>query len=92
VTIWPDTGTVTVYPNPFRPGSGTGKLKFHGFRPGDSVEIYTVRGLRVWQAKASGALVEWDGRNEAGNKVAPGSYLWVAEGPGGKRRGTLVVE
>jgi hypothetical protein len=84
---------IVVWPSPFRRSTAVrGTLKFCCLRPGDRVTLYTVRGLEVWHADATGRQVEWDGRNSAGNLVVPGTYQWVIEGSGNRRRGTVVVE
>ncbi len=84
--------SVVVYPQPFKLDGGTGVVRFGGIEPGDLVTIYTLRGLKVWSAVSPGRIMAWDGRNEAGQRVAPGTYLWVVEGPRGRRRGGMLVE
>jgi len=82
-------GKIIVYPNPLKSGS---MAKFCGLAAGAKLTIYTLRGLKVWSAEAQGFRVEWDGRNDAGRKVAPGMYYWAVEGAGLKEKGTVVVE
>ena len=84
---------IVVWPSPFRRITAVrGTLKFCCLTPGDRVTVYTVRGLEVWHADAVGRQVEWDGKNTAGNQVVPGTYQWIIEGSGNRRRGTVVVE
>ena len=85
---------VRVFPNPFNPArAARGTVKFEGLPIGTEVRIYTPRGLKVWEGEVvTPYLVEWNGRSEDGKPVAPGTYLWIAEGDGVKERGTLIVE
>jgi len=84
---------IVVWPSPFRRSTAVrGTLKFCCLTPGDRVTVYTVRGLEVWHADAVVRQVEWDGKNSAGNLVVPGTYQWIIEGSGNRRRGTVVVE
>jgi hypothetical protein len=87
--------TRRIYPVPFSSDTAVrGTLKFDGLPSGSTVRIYTTRGLRVWEGEvAAQHLVEWNGRNEAGQRVAPGVYLWVVEEPDHtKHRGQLLVQ
>lgn len=90
----PYQGFLRVFPNPYsRSDAVHGTLKFEGLDLGSKVRIYTTRGLLVWEGTVERPyILEWNGRNEAGKPVAPGTYLWVAESGDSKQRGTLVVE
>jgi hypothetical protein len=87
-------GRVTPYPNPYRPGHAVrGTVKFAGLTAGMTLRLYTVRGFKVWEGVGGDSgTAEWNGRNDRGEMVAPGTYLWVAEGAGRRERGTLIVE
>ncbi len=90
----PYKGPLRVFPNPFsREKSTRGTVKFEGLDLGAAVRIYTVRGLKVWEGAVEiPYILEWDGRSESGNPVAPGTYIWVAEFKDSRQQGTLVVE
>lgn len=92
--LWAAPGTLRVFPNPFdRKIAVRGTVKFEGLELGTRIRIYTVRGLKVWEGTIETPyILEWDGRNESGDPVAPGTYLWVAESGGSKQQGTLLVE
>jgi hypothetical protein len=82
-----------VYPNPFRISSAIrGTLKFQGVPTGARVRIYTSSGLKAWEATGTGGILEWDGKNLGGRRVAPGVYQWVVESAGVRTRGKVVVE
>lgn len=72
-----------VYPNPYRPAEAVGgALKFANLPDGATVHIYTVRGLLVKKIHAQGKTAAWHGRNEDGEPVATGVYMYKASVPG----------
>jgi sugar lactone lactonase YvrE len=87
-------GTVRVFPNPFASSKAVrGTVKFEGVPKGGALRVYTSSGQRVWSAVSSGGdIVEWDGRNSAGSRVAPGVYWWIVESQGARQRGKVVIE
>jgi len=90
----PYRGPVRVFPNPYNPATAVrGTVKFEGLSVGTKVRLYTPRGLKVWEGEVvTPYLVEWDGRGGGGRRVAPGTYIWRAEGDGENVHGTLIVE
>ncbi|HET9234700.1 MAG TPA: C25 family cysteine peptidase [Candidatus Eisenbacteria bacterium] len=74
-------GTPLAYPNPFDPDGEPTKLLFSLNRSADvSIRVYTVSGRLVRRAELSAAAgpnaYSWDGRDEAGDPVANGVYLF----------------
>ena len=74
-------GTPLAYPNPFDPDAEPTKLLFSLNRSAEvSIRVYTVSGRLVRRAEFSGAAGQnaysWDGRDEAGDPVANGVYLF----------------
>ncbi|HEX6335199.1 MAG TPA: hypothetical protein VFZ78_13290 [Flavisolibacter sp.] len=70
-------GDVLVFPNPVPPGY-TGTIGIRGV-PGNSVvKIVETGGRLVYQARALGGQVTWDGRDYKGNRAATGVYLVMA--------------
>jgi hypothetical protein len=90
----PYRGPLRVFPNPFDARTAVrGTVKFEGLPVGTKVRIYTSRGLKAWEGEvAIPFILEWNGRTKDNKPVAPGTYVWVAEGEGLKDRGTLIVE
>jgi len=89
----PPPAPVKVYPNPFNPEKAVnGVIKFRGLKVGGKLRIFTVSGRLVWDDVAGIDPIEWDGKNSSGEKVAPGVYLWVAEGELGKERGKIFLQ
>jgi hypothetical protein len=75
-----------VYPSPFSPAGGR-RLKFRRMVPFATVRIYTIEGDEVARAEADGdGRAEWDGRNRAGDRVAPGVYLYLLSAPDGRTK------
>lgn len=94
VLLQKEAMVLRAFPNPFdRMTAVRGTLKFEGIMPGSLIRIYTVRGLKVWESKVQAAYrIEWDGRGEGGQPVAPGTYIWIVESEDTKQRGTLIVK
>ncbi len=90
-------------PNPFRPNDGNeltgeyndGRLpRFENLPDGRvKVEIYTITGSRVYD----GSVVDeteyvWDARNNSGDRVASGYYIWLVEDSAGNTKtGKLAI-
>lgn len=74
-----DLKQVEAYPNPFVLESGRELLTFKGLPFEATVTIYNVAGDRIWRRDRTD---QWDGRNEGGELVAGGIYLFVATAPG----------
>ena len=72
---------VRVVPNPYRAGStfSDGMLHFEGLPSTCVIKIYTVTGKLIKTINRSGkadGLEEWDIRNDSGDKIAPGLYIY----------------
>ena len=72
---------VRVIPNPYRAGStfSDGKLHFEGLPSTCVIKIYTVTGKLVKTIVRNGnsaGLEEWDVKNDNGDKLAPGLYVY----------------
>lgn len=89
------------FPNPFRPGTNSEQAATEilvsvpaGVRAG--VTIFDVLGRQVkvlWRGTAgAGSLrLVWDGRNDAGIRVAPGVYFYILQTPAQRIRRSLIV-
>jgi hypothetical protein len=76
---------VKIYPNPFRPSSVAGAVRFANLPYDAAVRIYTVLGELVREFKTGhDGTGTWDGKNEKGAEVASGVYLVFIEPPAGK--------
>jgi hypothetical protein len=99
---------VYAYPVPFRPngrGAGVGSgltgtagdgITFANLPQQGSIEIYTLDGLLVKKlgipANLNPALMKWDVKNSAGEKVRSDVYIWrVVSGPNVKTGKLMVI-
>jgi hypothetical protein len=86
----PELPEVYATPNPFDLSVGLPLLTVVGAPEGSSAVIYDMEGREV--IKLSGSLLQWRGRNERGDMVAGGTYMFVVESPSGeKHTGKIAV-
>ncbi|GIX05738.1 MAG: hypothetical protein KatS3mg115_0141 [Candidatus Poribacteria bacterium] len=82
---------VVVYPNPFRIQQD-GVVIFRNLTREARIEIFTLDGRRVKRILPNGSgSATWDGRNENGDPVASGLYLFLIVAPTDRRTGQLFV-
>ncbi len=72
---------VIPFPNPFVIESGTENLTFDRLPYQTIVRIYTVSGELIREIKSGN---QWDGRNQGGELVASGIYLFYVQDSSGK--------
>jgi hypothetical protein len=97
VTPQNDLYKVYAVPNPYRSGSTQysspnyhnypdNKMRFVNVPARCELRIYTPAGDLVWRTKNSSGTgnIEWDTRNEAGEEVSSGVYLYRLEADNGK--------
>jgi len=87
---------VKYYPNPIQPSKGMSyaKMSFSNMPASTRIKIYTMLGrvVRDLESDANGMAV-WDGRNNAGEKVASGIYIaYMEDKNGNKKRIKIAVE
>ena len=83
---------VKAYPNPYTYSEAT-PLKFYVNGDNSSIEIYTISGalLKKLPATTPGSnTINWDGKNESGNVVKSGVYLYIAKDTAGTRKGKFI--
>jgi hypothetical protein len=98
-------GKIYAVPNPYRTGGSVfttpnyhnfpdNMIRFVNVPPNCSLKIYTVSGDLVWEVENREGLgnIEWDARNQRGEDVASGVYVYKIEDLSGNRvYGRLVV-
>jgi hypothetical protein len=94
----PGLSRAKVFPNPWRPGSGgdfdAPVVVFTNLTAEATVRLYTLSGSLVRRLDKSDSLNQatWDGRNDAGSRVASGVYYYLITGPSGETiKGRLAV-
>lgn len=76
-------GEVIVFPNPVPPGF-SGSIAIRGLPADVIVKITELDGRLVFQGKALGGQMVWNGRNYKGQQAASGIYLVIVTGPEGR--------
>ena len=97
----PSLNQILTYPNPFNLRKG-GILRFSRI-PVDSkdvtIYIYNVAGELIRTLRdgieietlPDSKIAKWDGKNDYGNDVASGIYVWLAKAEGRKSTGKLAL-
>ncbi len=67
-----------IYPNPWKPNTILGNLKFSNIPARTEIYIYTLTGELVKKLIANDSgFIEWDGKNEKGRSVSSGVYIVI---------------
>lgn len=75
-----------VFPNPVR-ANFDGMIAIRGTAPNAIVKITSVTGQLVAQLTALGGQAVWNGKDQRGQRVAPGIYLALVALPSGEQAG-----
>jgi len=88
-----DLSAVRVFPNPWRVDRHAGSdVTIDGLTQSSEVRIFTVSGRWVRTIAAPDGTGRWDLRNDAGQRVASGVYLYLITDSEGRRgKGTVTV-
>jgi hypothetical protein len=89
-----DFSQVRVYPNPWKSNLHSGQnLIFDGLPPKSSVKVFTVSGhlVRDVPLTLDSTKASWDLRNESGDLVGSGIYLYLIKTSTEKMTGKIVV-
>jgi hypothetical protein len=87
---------VKVYPNPWIPADKSnthnGPIQFTGLPvTGGTIEIFNSSGELVRRLSwNTGSFTTWDAKNNLGENVASGVYIWVLTA-GGRENGKIVI-
>jgi len=82
-----------VYPNPFEPTRGHSGIVFAGLTIDANIRIFDLGGQEISRENLSWRISWlWDGRNEQGQAVARGIYIYlVTNSQGEKKIGKIAV-
>ncbi len=80
-----DCDAALVYPNPVKPDYN-GPIAIKGLTDNAYVKITDVAGTLVYQGKANGSQMIWNGKGYSGNRVKSGVYLVFSSTDLGKER------
>lgn len=96
VTAPSDLSNLVVFPNPYKPNSGFGhdKIVFSGLTGSAKIKIFSLSGLKVRDMDKNDSLgtFTWDARNEDGEHLASGLYLYIVTGDNGQeKKGKIAI-
>jgi hypothetical protein len=82
-----------VYPQPFKMSEHQPFLSFGNIQAGTTLTIFNTNGMFIRQLFAGNDSepILWDLKNENGNTVGSGVYIYQVERSGEKQRGKLVI-
>jgi hypothetical protein len=82
-----------IYPNPVNFSKAVrNTMKFENLPQNTKIEIYDVTG-RIIRSITGSDKVEWDGKNESGESVSMGLYIYLlTDGNGNKKTGKIGVQ
>ncbi len=85
--------SVRAYPNPWRSNRDANiDITFDQLPSGSTIKIYDLSGHWVRTLVAAGTSASWDRRNDGGDGVASGLYLYlITSSQGEKTRGKLTI-
>jgi hypothetical protein len=83
-------GEVLVYPNPVRPDY-YGPIAIKGLVDEASVKVTDAAGTLVYQGKAFGGQMIWNGRGYNGDRAKSGVYIVYAANDTGKERSVAKI-
>lgn len=88
-----DVSTAHVYPNPCSVRDGCNGVTFTRLTLRAVINIFTVSGEKVRTVEKSNNIdsAGWDLKNEAGQQVAGGLYIYLIKGEGSTKTGKIVV-
>ncbi len=105
-SIFVKINNIRVYPNPFIPYDGiddngkpyseediTSGIIFDNLPSKVKISIYDIRGrvLRKIESENSGGTIRWDGKDEDGNELSSGGYIYVIETDKEAKRGKIAI-
>ncbi|MDD5102031.1 MAG: glycosyl hydrolase [Endomicrobiaceae bacterium] len=94
-----DEKKILIYPVPYKPGSG-GKydgegITFLDISEGANIKIFNIAGELVYEKSvpSNSSFYLWDTKNNSGNKVASGIYIYyITSKDGQKLKGKIAIE
>lgn len=98
VSTLEDYSRLVVGPNPFVIADGSGaRLNFINLVPGSEIKVVSINGQLIRTlnstdfSEVKGGQAQWDGRNEEGELVATGIYLFLTTNEDGQERAGKVM-
>ncbi|MEW6102590.1 MAG: T9SS type A sorting domain-containing protein [bacterium] len=86
----PNLDNLLVFPNPFKKYNHKA-IRFANLPLNSSISIFTISGELVMMRENVSSSFSWDIRNNKGEEVAGGVYIWVISDGGNKKRGRVGI-
>ena len=89
---------LSVFPVPYKPGNsskyGGEGINFLGIQNGANIKIFNIAGEKVFDktVSADNGVFIWNAKNNSGNNVASGIYIYIVDSNGKKTKGKLAIE
>jgi hypothetical protein len=83
-------GTALVYPNPVK-SDYNGPIAIKGLVDNAYVKITDIAGILVYQGRANGGQMIWNGQGYSGNKVSTGIYMVYADADDGSQHNVAKI-
>ncbi len=84
--------SLRVFPNPWRADRPVDAITFDGLTPNSTVKLFTLAGHWVKTLTTAGGTAPWDLKDDAGDKIPSGPYLYlITDAQGQKRTGQVVI-
>lgn len=93
-----DGKTLAVFPIPYKPNSsgkyGGKGITFLNLEPNSTIKIFNIAGEKVFETTTDSEsnFYLWKTKNEAGNNVASGVYIYYIKSGGNVKKGKLAIE
>jgi len=91
VTPGPVSPTIKVCPNPFKPAAGHTEVRFINLPSGAVVKIFHIEGAIIRTLQEEGGEAKWDVKDNEGNNVSSGFYLYRIESDKKRQTGKIVI-
>lgn len=85
-----DVTGAKAFPVPYKSTMG-GTIRFANLGSQADIRIYTTSGRLVFSTRVLGATYDWNVRNNSGESIASGVYLYVIESPSTTKNGKLII-
>ncbi|OGR92124.1 MAG: hypothetical protein A2992_04945 [Elusimicrobia bacterium RIFCSPLOWO2_01_FULL_59_12] len=86
-----DVSGAKAYPVPYKSTTGGGAIHFDGLGSDSHIRIYTISGRLVFSVHVNTPVYDWTVRNNSGETIASGVYLYVIESPSTTKHGKLII-
>ncbi len=90
--------TLSVYPVPYKPNSsgkyGGEGITFLNIEPNSNIKIFNIAGEKIFETTtdSGSTFYLWKAKNDSGNNVASGVYIYYIKSGGKVKKGKIAIE